>query len=224
VSSGSAQNVGAAADGAARGADTRAEILAATERLLEGGSLHELSVADIIDQAGVSRATFYFYFSSKYALIAGLLTQIMDDVYGVARPFLERADDESPYDALSNGISAAAALWKAHRPAMRAMSEHWPTDPELGELWLGIVDRFTDALAAEVDRQRKQGFAPPGPHSRELIATLLWTAERCFYVAGLGVDEGMRSEEQAAEVLIALWRGAIYGGLPGEQAARKARR
>jgi AcrR family transcriptional regulator len=210
--------VTAITDGAsARGADTRAEILAATERLLDRESLRELSVADIIEEAGVSRATFYFYFSSKYALIAGLLTAIMDDVYGVARPFLERTDDESPYDSLSNGISAAAALWKAHRPAMRAMSEHWPSDPELRELWLGIVERFTDALAAEVDRQRKQGIAPPGPDSHQLIATLLWTAERCFYVAGLGVDETLGSEEQAAEALYALWSGAIYGGLPAKR-------
>ena len=144
----------------------------------------------------------------------------MDDVYGVARPFLERADDESPYDALSNGISAAAALWKAHRPAMRAMSEHWPSDPELRELWLGIVERFTDALAAEVDRQRKQGFAPPGPDSHQLIATLLWTAERCFYVAGLGVDETLGSEEQAAEALYALWSGRSTAGFPRSALSR----
>ena len=217
--------VATASDGAtARSGDTRAEILAATERLLDRESLRELSVADIIAEAGVSRATFYFYFSSKYALIAGLLTQIMDDVYAVAGPFLERADDESPYEALSNGIRAAAALWKAHRPAMRAMSEHWPTDPELRDLWLQIVERFTGAMAAEIDRQRKQGFAPPGPDSRRLMATLLWTAERCFYVAGTGADESLGSEEQAAEVLYALWRGAIYAGLPAKaKTARRAR-
>jgi hypothetical protein len=97
---------------------------------------------------------------------------------------------------------------------MRALSEHWPSDPELRKLWLGIVERFTDALAAEVDRQRKQGFAPAGPNSRELIATLLWTAERCFYVAGLPADRSLNSEERAAEALYAVWRGAIYGGLP----------
>lgn len=205
---------------ASRGGDTRTDILAASERLLDREPLHELSVADIIEEAGVSRATFYFYFSSKYAVIAGLLTQIMEDVYGVARPFIERADDESPYEALSTGITAAAGLWEAHRPAMRALSEHWPSDPELRELWLGIVERFTDALAAEVDRQRRQGFAPPGPNSRELIATLLWTAERCFYVAGLGADRSLNSEERAAEALYALWHGAIYGGLPTKRPSR----
>jgi AcrR family transcriptional regulator len=199
-----------------RDGDTRREILAAAERLLDRESLHDLSVADIIEEAGVSRATFYFYFGSKYAVITGLLTQIMDDVYAVARPFLERSDDASPYEALSNGITAAAALWKAHRPAMRAISEHWPSDPELKELWLGIVERFTEALAGEVDRQRKQGLAPPGPPSRELIATLLWTAERCLYVAGLDTDQALGSEDQAAEALYALWRGAIYGGLPAK--------
>ena len=54
--------------------DTRGQIFEATESLLADVPLHDLSVAQIIERAGVSRATFYFYCSSKFAVVEGLLT------------------------------------------------------------------------------------------------------------------------------------------------------
>jgi AcrR family transcriptional regulator len=46
--------------------DAEKAIFEATERLLAEQPLHELSVAQIITAAGLSRATFYHYFSSKF--------------------------------------------------------------------------------------------------------------------------------------------------------------
>jgi TetR/AcrR family transcriptional regulator, ethionamide resistance regulator len=40
-------------------------IYAATARLLERESFNDISVAQILTEANVSRATFYFYFASK---------------------------------------------------------------------------------------------------------------------------------------------------------------
>jgi AcrR family transcriptional regulator len=196
----------------------------ATERLLESVPVHELSVAQIIQEAGLSRATFYFYFSSKYSVIGGLLGQIMEEIYDVARPFIERADDESPHESLRRGLEAAAELWGSHRTAMRAVSEHWRAVPELRELWLEIVKRFTAAFAGEIDRQRRDGLAPPGVGSRPLAASLLWSTERCLYVAGLGAEGDLPSEAESVDTLYALWHGGIYGGRPIDTAAAQAPR
>jgi AcrR family transcriptional regulator len=199
---------------------TQRQIFSATERLLERIPVHELSVAQIIDEAGVSRATFYFYFGSKYGVIAGLLADVMDEVYEVARPFIERPADEPPERALRRGIEAAARLWSSHRFALRAVSEHWHSVPELRDLWLEVIARFTEGFATEIDRQRRDGLAPEGVDSRQLAASLLWASERCFYVSGLGVDTELGSEEGAVDALYALWRGGIYGGRPAASKAR----
>jgi TetR/AcrR family transcriptional regulator, ethionamide resistance regulator len=208
--------VGGSNGGARRGregnADTREEIFAATERLLEHVPLRDLSVAQIIEQAKISRATFYFYFSSKFDVVVGLLTKIMDDVYDVARPFIDRADDDEPLAAMRRSIDAAAELWRTHRLALRAVGENWNAVPELRSLWLGVVARFTDGLAAEIDRQRAAALAPPGIDSRELTEALLWATERSFYVSGLGVGSELRSEQHAADALFAIWSGAVYRG------------
>jgi TetR/AcrR family transcriptional regulator, ethionamide resistance regulator len=197
--------------GRERNADTRVQIFAAVEELLERVPLHDLSVAQIIAQAEISRATFYAYFTSKFDVVAGLLTKVTDDVYEVARLFIDRGDDESPDESLRRALESTARLWRTHRFALRAAVEHWNSVDELRTMWLGAVARFTEAIAGEIDRQRAAGLAPTGIDTRELTTTLLWATERSFYIAGLDVDSPLASEERAVLALYAVWHGAIYG-------------
>ena len=191
--------------------DTELAIFAATERLLGEVPLHELSVAQIIAAAEISRATFYFYFSSKFAVVSGLLAQVMDGVFETVQPFVRRPEGMSPEEALRESLTGATRLWRSHRPALRAVHEHWNTTPELRELWIGVVERFTDAVAAEIDRERSSGIAPGGAGARQIAAALLWGTERCLYVAGLGVDDDLPDEQETLEPLLAIWIGSLYG-------------
>jgi AcrR family transcriptional regulator len=186
-------------------------IFEAAERLLANVPLHDISVADIIKEAKVARATFYFYFSSKYAVVVGLLERVMDEIYDVVQPFRDRAADEPPETALRRSLEASTVVWSAHRAAIRATVEHWHAIPELGDLWLGVVKRFTAAVAAEIDRQRGEGSAPPGVDSRQLAAGVIWATERILYIGGLGVDEDLPGETDTVDMLMALWLGALYG-------------
>jgi AcrR family transcriptional regulator len=204
--------------------DTELAIFEATERLLSEVPLHELSVAQIIAAAEISRATFYFYFSSKFAVVSGLLARVMEEIFEVVQPFVQRQDGVSPEEALRRSLEGATAMWKSHRPAMRAIHEHWNTTPELRTLWITVVERFTDAVSAELDRERAAGIAPPGAGSRQIAAALLWGTERCLYVAGLGVDADLPDEEQTLEPLLALWVGSLYGGASTPGPAKPAGR
>jgi AcrR family transcriptional regulator len=192
--------------------DAEGLILRATEELLDTTPVHELSVAQIIKAAGISRGTFYFYFSSKYAVIAALLAQVMGEIYATVQPFVSRDESVRPGDALRASLVGGAELWGQHRAVLRATSEHWHSVPEIGELWEGVVEQFARGIAAEVDRERAAGIAPPGPDSTQLAKSLLWASEHCFYVAGRGTDPALPDERTAAEVLTAIWIGAIYGG------------
>jgi TetR/AcrR family transcriptional regulator, ethionamide resistance regulator len=194
--------------------DTELAIFDAAERLLADVPLHELSVAQIIAAAEISRATFYFYFSSKFALVSGLLARVMEEIFEVVQPFVQRPEGSSPQETLRQSLTGATRLWRTHRPALRAVHEHWNTTPELRERWLSVVDRFTAAVADQLDRERGAGIAPDGVGSRQLAATLLWGTERCLYVAGLGADPNLPDEEATLEPLLALWLGAFYGRLP----------
>jgi AcrR family transcriptional regulator len=192
--------------------NTELAIFAATEELLRDVGLHELSVAQIIAAAQISRATFYFYFSSKFAVVSGLLAQVMDEIFEVVQPFVQRPEGMSPEGTLRQSLTGATRLWHSHRPAMRAVHEHWNTTPELRTLWISVVERFTTAVAGELDRERAAGIAPAGASARPIAAALLWGTERCLYVAGLGIDPDLADEERALEPLLAMWVGTLYSG------------
>ena len=190
--------------------DTEIAIFDAAERLLAEVPLHDLSVAQIIAAAGISRATFYFYFSSKFAVVSGLLARVMDEIFQVVQPFTLRDDTVAPEQALEESLSVAVAVWASHRPAMRAVHEHWNTTDELRQLWIGVVERFTEAVGSEIERERAAGLANTGPDARQVAATLLWGTECVLYVAGLGIDPHLPDEQSALAPLMTLWRGSLY--------------
>jgi hypothetical protein len=134
----------------------------------------------------------------------------MDEIFEIVQPFIRRNEDTSPNVALRRSLEGAIALWRSHRPALRAVHEHWNATPELRELWIGVVERFTDAIAGEIDRERTAGLAPDGADSRQIAAALLWGTERCLYLAGLGVDPNLPDEQETLAPLMALWIGALY--------------
>jgi AcrR family transcriptional regulator len=185
-------------------------ILAATARLLERQSFSEISVAQILTEAGVSRATFYFYFSSKFAVLSGLLESAMDDIFETVQPFLARPPGDSPSVALDRSIRAVTRAWHRHRAVLRAANHHWHSEPGLRELWLKVVERFVVAGAAEIDRERAAGMITSPVPSRTLAATLFWSTERVLYIAGMGVEPDLVDEESAVEPLVAMWRGTLY--------------
>ena len=201
----------------AHGGDAEQQILAATERLLATTPLTKLSVARIVEEAGVSRTTFYFYFSSKHAPISALLTQVMDEIYGSVSAFTDRGDGDDGigdgFAALDRGLEGAAQVFRDHRMVLRAVVENWRLVPELRKLWLGIIERFTTAFAAEIDRERARGNAPAGIPSRELAAGLIWGCERVLYVAGLGLDHDIPNEDRALRTLQTMWKATVYGGV-----------
>ena len=186
-------------------------MLDATERLLAEKRLEELTVADVIAAAGTSRASFYFYFESKQAVVAALLGRVIDEIYDAARPFLERDAADPPEKSLRECFAGVAASWRRHAPVLQAAVEGWRSSPEIGDLWGSYMARFTKAAAAQIERDRASGVAPPGPDARPLAAALLWMNERCFYVASIGAESALRRQDALADALVGVWLPAVYG-------------
>ncbi len=187
------------------------DIYAATLALMAETSFADISVAQIISRASVSRATFYAYFASKFAVLRGLLQRAMRDITQTVAPFVDRAPDDEPGGALERSIRSVTQTWRRHRLVLRAVADHWPTEPEIRELWLELTERLIDAGAQEIERERAAGLLGSLVPSRQLAATLFWGTERVLYIAGLGIDDDLPDEEAVVDSLLALWRGALYG-------------
>jgi TetR/AcrR family transcriptional regulator, ethionamide resistance regulator len=192
----------------ARRRDLASSILDAAEGLLTRHGLAELTVADLIEAAVVSRGSFYFYFESKEAVVAALLERIVDEIHEASLPWLERGDTP-PERALREALTGSLALWRRHAAALRSTVETWQTNPEIQELWGEVLRRFTAAAAAQIERDREAGLAVEGPPATSLAGALVAMNERCYYFAV--VDTEPESDGELVDTLTAIWLSSIYG-------------
>lgn len=190
--------------------DVRGSILQATERLLGERRFDELSVADILEAADVSRASFYFYFEGKHAVLGELVRGAVEQGLDVAQPWLEHEQHGSPQEAMRQGVLAGARLWRSRAPVLRAIVENWRSDPALTALWTELMDRFTQETIRRVQRDRELGLAPESPLDTALLAsTLTWLGERLYYLAAIG-QPPFDEEERLVNALVEVWLALVY--------------
>jgi AcrR family transcriptional regulator len=185
-------------------------ILAAMRELLARRRFDDISVADILSAAGVSRASFYFYFESRHAVLAVLVRRAVARGHEAAQPWLSHGQDEPPMAEVRRGIEDGARLWRENAPVLRAIVETWRSHPELTALWLELMDSFTRETEQRIARDRQAGVAPDGPEDLHTLASLLtWVGERAYYLAAIG-QEPFDDEQRLVDGLTELWRGAVY--------------
>jgi AcrR family transcriptional regulator len=189
---------------------TEAAVLAATEQLLRERPLNALSVGDIIAAAGISRTSFYSYFASKTAVIAECLRRVMDEVIVAAEP-LQSLSGEDPEAAVRVSVEQWVSLCTVHGALLRAVSEEWPHDSELGRLWFEMMAVVTDGAARVIRRARRRGDAPPGADPEALAACLMWTFERALHVALVGEAHGLAEPQALITPLSQMVVGGLFG-------------
>jgi AcrR family transcriptional regulator len=194
----------------------RAAILQATEALLEEQPLDAITVFDVIEAAGVSRATFYLYFESKNAAVATLAEEVTTRIYAdLWQPFITGA--EPPSEALlTEHMLATMLIWRGHRAVLMAAAGAWRADPDAFYQWGALWERYVDDTTAYIERARDQGLAPPGLDAGALAAMLVWLDETAFYLLLTGGSPHLTDDRVVASTLAGVWMRTIYGDAPFE--------
>ncbi|MGY2076603.1 TetR/AcrR family transcriptional regulator [Blastococcus sp. SYSU DS0828] len=191
------------------GDDRELAILATAERLLAERPLAAISVDDLARGAGISRPTFYFYFSSKDAVLLSLL----DRVVAEADTAMRRAFDTpaaGARDGWARAIGAYYDTFRTHRSLTVAWAQARSTNDEVRALWSAVLERWVQRSAAAIDAERARGAAPPGPAARDLAVALTSMNERVLYAIFSG-DGPAVAEQDVVEVLLGIWLPAVYG-------------
>jgi AcrR family transcriptional regulator len=191
------------------GEDRERAILATAERLLEERPLHEISIDDLARGAGISRPTFYFYFSSKEAVLLSLLDRLVEEARQGTGEALDRFA-EDPARLLHQGITAIYETFRAHRAVSLAASEAAATSTEVRDLWASVMETFVQETAAAIESERARGRAPDGIPARDLAIALNTMNERVFHAIFAGQTPAV-DEANVIDTLVAVWLGAIYG-------------
>jgi len=192
-------------------ADLRERILDALHELLRERTFDTLSVAEIITAAGVSRASFYFYFAGKQAVLAELVRRAVGAGHEAAQPWAQAT--AGPRETLRAGIDAGAGLWLANAAVLRAIVENWASDSQLRELWLAQMATFTDIAVTRIETDRRADPAVAarldGIDVHALAASLTWTGERLYYLAACEVPP-FNDRTVLVDTLTHLWVSALY--------------
>jgi AcrR family transcriptional regulator len=198
-----------------RGDKQRQAIVQAVRELLEEKPFAELSVSTISDRAGVARSGFYFYFDSKYAVLAHILTEASHELEELTHYFAARGADESPAAFAQRMVGSAAAVYAHNDPVMSACNMARNSDAEIRELLDAQIDAVINQIVGVVNDEIAAGTANPISEDipalvRTLAATTAYmlSGDTAFLGADGDVDRGVR-------VLEALWRTALWGGGTG---------
>ncbi len=189
---------------------TQDAVLRATSELLDAVALAELSVAQILKAAQVGRTSFYEHFSSKDDVVVKLLRTISTEVSDGIAPMFDRGG-RSIEQAFREGLSNWTEITAGHRALLVAVAEEWPAVGELRRIWLELLGRVTNALAALIEADRASGLAPAGADAQALAASLVWGTERTFHIAMAGHHPALIDQHSIVEPLVQLYVGTIYG-------------
>lgn len=184
----------------------------AVRELLEEKPFAELSVSTISDRAGVARSGFYFYFDSKYAVLAQILAEAVQEFEELTHHFAARGAGESPAAFAKRMVGSAALVYAHNDPVVSACNVARASDAEIREILDSQLETFVDQIVTVVTDEIDAGTAHPiSDDIQALVRTLVATT--AFTLSGdpayLGPEH---ATSRAVRVLEELWLNALWGG------------
>ena len=192
-----------------RGDRQRDAIVAAVRELLHERSFADLSVSTISERAGVARSGFYFYFDSKYAVLAVILADASELLDELTHHFAPREPGETPAAFAKRMVGSAAAVYANDDPVLSACAVARNTDAQIREMMDDFYDSVIDKLIAllEQDPDARPISDDLPALVRTLAATTTMTLTHDSTFVGRGEDS-----VRAVDIVERLWLSAFWGG------------
>lgn len=198
-----------------RGDRQREAIVAAVRELLEEGPFADLSVSTISDRAGIARSGFYFYFDSKYAVLAQILAEATRELEELTEFFAPRTAGESPAAFAARMVGSAAIVFANNDPVMSACASARASDPEIRRIQDEQLDTIIAHVIAIVGAEKAAGTAYPISEDIEmLIRTLGVTTALALSGEPTFVGPG-GDPRRVVAILERLWLTSLWGGAAG---------
>jgi AcrR family transcriptional regulator len=179
--------------------ESRDRIVRAVELLVRKRSYSELTVDELMSEAGLGRTIFYRHFDDLGDLLMRTSREAIEQLWEAqSRLVVERPGDPRP------ALEAAAEVYQRHGPLLRCVREAADVDERVAEGYDAMRRRFDDF--AEQALREVMGDAAP-PHLAETARALNLMGET--YLTDAFGREPRVSPELAAQTLIEIWDAVI---------------
>jgi AcrR family transcriptional regulator len=191
-----------------RGDRQRDAIVTAVRELLQERSFADLSVSTISERAGVARSGFYFYFDSKYAVLAVILADAGDLLDSLTHHFAPREPGETPAAFAKRMVGSAAAVYSNDDPVLKACAVARNTDAQIREMmddfYDGIIDKLITLLEQDSEARPISEDLPALVRTLAAVTSFTLTQDSAF--VGRGEDSA-----RAVDIVERLWLSAFWG-------------
>lgn len=161
--------------------ELRRRLLGVVERLLEDGeTFTEISVERMVSQAGLSRSTFYLYFSDKGDLLVAWFAEITVALESAAGDWWSLGP-EATRDDLRTALERIAQTYRPHMTLMAALYDAAAYDVPVRALVEAMMKTNTAGLRKHIRAGQKAGFVDAGLPVDQTAGWLTWMAERGFH-------------------------------------------
>ncbi|MCX6500501.1 MAG: TetR/AcrR family transcriptional regulator [Arthrobacter sp.] len=191
-------------------------ILITAEALIGERAFDDISIEELATGAGISRPTFYFYFSSKDDVLLALLDRVITEVEHRVGD-LPRDFASDPVGAWTRSIGMFVEVFVAHRGVATAAIAARARNDEVRALWSKSMQSWVDFSSDVIRSEQARGAAPEGIDAHDLAVSLNLMNERVI-TAVLNQESPAIAESGALDVLSTIWIRSIYGSVnPGRR-------
>jgi TetR/AcrR family transcriptional regulator, ethionamide resistance regulator len=136
---------------------TRREILAAADRFLRESPYRDLSVDVVMAQTGLTRTAFYRHFDDITDLVMRLLTDIGQELFGIAEHWGDAAGGPDAPAPAHQALSGIVDFFVRHGPLVRAIAEAAVTDEQIEQAYRSSLTGFIEITKQAFDRLVEAG-------------------------------------------------------------------
>jgi AcrR family transcriptional regulator len=181
--------------------ESRARIVSATQEVVRRRSYSELTVDEIMREAGIGRTIFYRHFDDLGDLLMRISREAIDELFQAQQSLV----DAKPGDAVvREAFEAAVGVFLRHGPVLRCVSEAAAADEQIAAGYDAMRRRF-DELAEQALRE-VGGL--DSPNLAETARALNLMNET--YLTDAFGREPRVSPETAVRTLTEIWDAVIH--------------
>ena len=190
----------------AKSEKTRTAILNSAIDFIWSHPFRDMTVSSVTDPTGISRSTFYEYFTDLHELMEILLDTVNDEIMAVTGPWFTGVGD--PVGMLRESLDSVVDLCYHRGPILRAIDDAAATDKRLEKSWAQFVGDFNDGICARIEADQGQGLI--GDFAARPVAIALNHLNVYTVIEVFG--RRPRSEpKQVTAALIRIWVPTLYG-------------
>jgi TetR/AcrR family transcriptional regulator, ethionamide resistance regulator len=185
---------------------SRQRIVAAAAALVRQRAYAELSVDEVMREAGLGRTIFYRHFDDLGDLLVRASREAIDDLLEAQHGLGQARPDEDP-DAVRRALRAATEVYERHGPLLRAVAEASAGDEQIARGHVAMRRRFDDFVEGSL-----RGL---GDLARTPLADVAQTARALnlmneSYLLDAFGREPRVSPETAVQTLTEIWDAVIH--------------